>query len=50
MAGLNSGEFDDAVFPAPVQPETLQVVEQIVAPRDGGEKVVDLCRALFPGV
>jgi hypothetical protein len=44
---LNGGEFDDAAFPAPVQAEALQVVEQIVAPRDGGEKVVDLRGALF---
>ena len=49
IAGLNGGEFDDAAFPAPVQPEALQVVEQIVAPRDGAEKVIDLCRALFAG-
>ena len=49
IAGLNGGEFNDAAFPAPVQPEALQVVEQIVAPRDGGEKVIDLCRALFAG-
>ena len=47
IPGLNGGEFDDAAFPAPVQTEALHVVEQIVAPRDGGEKVVDLCGALF---
>ncbi len=49
ITGLNGGELDNAAFPAPVQPETLQVVEQIVAPRNGSEEVVDLCRALFPG-
>ena len=49
IARLNGGEFNDAAFPAPVQPEALQVVEQIVTPRDGGEKVIDLCRALFAG-
>ena len=49
IAGLNGGEFDDTAFPAPVQPEALQVVEQIVTPRDGGKKVVDLRRALFAG-
>jgi hypothetical protein len=49
IPGLNGGEFDDAAFPAPVQAEALQVVEQIVAPRDGGEKVVDLRGALFAG-
>ena len=49
LAGLNGGEFDDAAFPAPVQAEALQVVEQIVTPRDGGEKVVDLRGALFAG-
>ena len=49
IAGLNGGEFNDAAFPAPVQPEALQVVEQIIAPRDGGKKIVDLRRALFAG-
>ena len=49
IAGLNGGQFDHAAFPAPVQPEALQVVEQIVAPGDGGKKVVDLGRALFAG-
>ena len=49
MAGSNGGEFDDAPFPAPVQAEALQVVQQIVTPRDGGEQVVDLGCALFAG-
>ena len=44
---LNGGESGDAAFPAPVQAEALQVVEQIVASGDGGEKVVDLRGALF---
>jgi hypothetical protein len=43
-------ELDDAAFPKPVQTETLQVVDQIVTPGDGGEKVVDLGGALFTGV
>lgn len=49
IAGSNGGEFDDPAFPAPVQAEALEVVEQVVSPRDGGKKVVDLCRALFAG-
>ena len=47
IPGLNGGEFDDAAFPAPVQAEALQVVEQIVTPRDGGKEVIDLRGALF---
>ena len=49
IAGLNGGQFNDAAFPAPVQAEALQVVEQIIAPGDGGKKIVDLRRALFAG-
>ena len=47
VAGFHGGEFDDATFPAAVEAETLQVVKQIVAPGNGGEKVVDLRGALF---
>jgi hypothetical protein len=39
----------DAVFPAPVQAEALEVVEQVISPSDGGEKVADLRCALFAG-
>ena len=49
LPGFNLGEIDDAAFPEPVQAEALQVVQQIVSPRDGGEEVVDLGGALFAG-
>ena len=48
-AGGNGSQFGDAAFPPPVQPEALQVVEQIVAARDGGKKVINPGRALFAG-
>ena len=32
-----------------MHPETLQVVEKIIAPRNPGEKVIDLRRALLAG-
>ena len=36
---LNFGEFNDAPFPKPVQAhETLQIVDQIVTPRDCRKK------------
>src|SRR5271165_6860882 len=50
VAGLGSREPDDAAFPEPVQAEALKVVDQIVPPGDGGEKVVDPGGALFAGV
>ena len=43
------GVIRDAPFPEPVQPETLQVVDQIVTAGDAGKKVVDLRGALFAG-
>ena len=43
-------ELDDAAFPEPVQAEALQVIDQIVAPGDGGEKVVDLGGPRIAGV
>src|SRR5471032_2179284 len=49
VAGFYFCQFDDAAFPEPVQAEALQVVDQIVTPRDAGEKVVDLGGALFAG-
>ena len=48
-AGRSGGEAADAAFPAAVQAEALEVVEQIVAPRNGGEEVVDLRGARFAG-
>ena len=48
-AGGGGGEGGHAAFPAAVQAEALEVVEQIVAPRDGGEEVVDLRGARFAG-
>ena len=42
-------EFHDAAFPEAVQAEALQVVQQIVSPRDAGEEVVDLRGALVAG-
>ena len=50
VSGFHGGEFDDAAFPAPVQPEALQVVEQIVTPRDRGEQLVHLLRAMLVGL
>ena len=50
VARLDLRQLDDATFPKPVQAEALQVVDQIVTPGDGGEKVVDLGGALFASV
>ena len=50
VARLDLRQLDDATFPKPVQAEALQVVDQIVTPGDGGEKIVDLGGALFAGV
>jgi hypothetical protein len=50
FAWLDLRELDDTAFPEPVQPEALQIVDQIVTPGDGGEEVVDLGGALFAGV
>ena len=47
---LNFGEFNDTTLPKPVQAEALQVVDQIVSPRDGRKKIIDLGGALFAGV
>jgi hypothetical protein len=33
-----------------VQTKALQVIDQVVTPRDGGEKVIDPGGALFTGV
>ena len=38
-----------AAFPIAVQAKALQVVDQIVTRRDGGEQFVHLGRALFAG-
>ena len=43
-------ELDDLPLPKPVKTEALQVVDQVVTPRNRGEEVVDLRRALFAGV
>ena len=48
-AGRGGGERGDAAFPAAVQAEALEVVDQIVAPGNRGEKVVDLGGALLAG-
>jgi twitching motility two-component system response regulator PilH len=45
---FNGGKSDDPALPKPVQAEALQVVDQIVTPRDGGEEVIDFHGALFP--
>ncbi|MEI9865128.1 MAG: hypothetical protein WDN00_11380 [Limisphaerales bacterium] len=50
IAGLDLRQADDAAFPKPVQAETLQVIDQVISSRDGGEKIVDLGGALFTGV
>ena len=50
VARLDLREFGNPAFPEPVQAETLEVVDQIVTPGDGCEKVVDLCGALLAGV
>jgi hypothetical protein len=49
VAGLHPRQFNNAAFPAAVQAEALEVVEQVVAPRNGGEEVVDLRGARFAG-
>ena len=50
VARLDVRELDDTAFPKPVHAEALQVIDQIVTPGDGGEKVVDLGGALSAGV
>jgi hypothetical protein len=47
VSGFHSGKFGDAAFPVPVEAEALEIVEQIVAPGNGGEEVFDLRGALF---
>ncbi len=47
---LDLRQPDDVAFPKPVQAETLEVIDQIVTPGDGGEKVIDLGGALFASI
>jgi hypothetical protein len=47
LAGPHRCQFSDSPLPAPVQAETLQVVDQVVARRDCGEQGIDFCRALI---
>ena len=49
VAGSYGGHFDHAPFPAPVQAETLQVVDQVVTRRNRGKEIVHLCRTPFAG-
>jgi hypothetical protein len=42
IAWLDPGESHKPLFPGAVQAQALQIVDQIVARRDGGEEVVDL--------
>lgn len=49
FAGPAIGEFEQALLPITMQAEALQIVNQVVAARDGGEKVAHLGGALFPG-
>ena len=50
VARLDLRQSDHAAFPEPVQAKALQVVDQVVTPCDGGEKVIDPGGALFTGV
>jgi hypothetical protein len=47
VAGLDAGHFDQGAFPTAVQTQALQIVDEIVAGRDNGEKVFHLGGALF---
>ena len=49
LTRTNLSKLKQAVFPAAMQSEALQVVDEIVTPGDGGEEVVDLGGALFAG-
>ena len=40
VAGLDAGHFDQGAFPTAVQTQALQIVDEIVAGRDNGEKVL----------
>ena len=42
-------EFNYAPLPAPMQAETLQVIQKIVAPGDTGEEVIDFRGSLIAG-
>ena len=49
LTRLGLGKFEKTSLPMAVQPETLQIVNQIVARRNGTEEVIDLCGALGTG-
>ena len=46
---MHLGQIRHAPLPAPVQAETLEVVDQIVTAGDAGEEVIDLRGALLAG-
>jgi len=48
-AGSAPGEGDDPPLPAPVQPEALEVIDQVITAGDAGEKGVHFRGALFAG-
>ena len=47
LAGLNLREFNEPAFPIAVKAEALQIVDEVVARRDGGEEIVDALGAFF---
>ena len=47
VARFHCRQFNDAVFPAAVKAETLQVIQQVITPGNRGEEVIDLRGALF---
>jgi len=50
LPGLRAGQPDHAPLPIPVQPETLEIVDPVVAPRDPGKEILHLCGALVAWV
>ena len=50
VAVPDSGEPDHAAFPKPVKAEALEIIDQVIAPGDGGEKIADLGGALGAGI
>jgi len=46
-ARSGGGQFYDTAFPVSVQSEALEIIQQVIASRNPGEKIVDLCGALI---
>jgi len=50
LPGLRAGQPDHAPLPIPVQPEALEVIDQVVTRRDPGKEILHLRGALVAWV